>query len=215
MNDGPALVNVGGMTLAEGVSLEEWARIGGRIGQAVTGFQFAIGDWLVYGQDHFGDGAGSRAFAGDLLDYACELTKLDRQTLKNYAWVARRVSARRRYAGLSFSHYLVLAKLPEAEQEEWLTLANGEEKRVPTRQFAKSIELSAKNGGERRIFAKEEIVEDALSRRPAFIDAPETSLDRFIRSMERQDFSEWTEAMKGHLRLRWEKALALMEALDS
>ena len=83
---------------------------------------------------------------------------------------------------------------------------------MPTRQLAKSIEL-ARDKGERRIYSKDEIVAAIAADKPAFLDAPEPVLDRFIRSMKRQDFSEWTPDMKAHLWRKFRQAAELMEAM--
>lgn len=207
-----------GAIIPEGITFNQWAEIGRKIGQASTAFQMAVGDWLVYGQEHF---EGSPALSGlerkagrvssALMDYACELTRMDRATLSDYAYVARKVPCSARAEQLTFRHYKVLAKLPEDEQREWIELATNHEERVPSRQLALSITLSAKRETARRIWSKDEIVADAADDKPAFIDAPEPILDRFIRSMKRQDFSEWTPEMKGHL---WRKFRAAAEVMQ-
>jgi hypothetical protein len=114
--------------------------------------------------------------------------------------------------GFSFQHYVVLARLPEAEQKEWVGIARAYGGRVPTRQLAKSIELSDA-AGSRKIWPKEEIAEATMREKSVFIDAPEPVLDRFVRSMQRQDFSQWTPQMKRNLWRRWEVARKIMEGL--
>lgn len=222
MQAGAAEVTPIGMVISGELSLAEWAEIGKKIGRASTAFQLAVGDWLVYGEDRW-KGQGELGFVGDgtagtdrtdsaFYDYACQLTGIDRQVIKNYAYVSRNVGSSLRHDDLSYQHYVVLAKLPVPEQVEWVGLATGHGQRVPTRQLAKSIEYSLK-GGERRIWSKEEIVKEAMADKPAFIDAPEPMLDRFIRSMERQDFSQWTPEMKGFLWRRFDEAARLMIAM--
>lgn len=218
MQHGEARVTNTGMVIEGELSLEQWAEIGQRIGRASTAFQLAVGDWLVYGQEHF---EGAPAFPGmerkagrvgsELLDYACELTKIDRAVLSNYAYTARKVPCSLRNEQLTYQHYVVLAKLPELEQSEWIDLAtaNG---RTPTRQLAHSIQLAEKTG-ERRIWGKEEILAAMEKEKPPFIDAPEPVLDRFIRSMQRQNFDEWTPEMKGFLWKRFVVAAELMQAM--
>jgi hypothetical protein len=216
MREGAAEVTPTGMKIEGDLTLEQWADIGKKIGRASTAFQLAVGDWLVYGQEHF-EGApalqGLERKAGrvasDLLDYACTLTGIDRAILSNYAYTARKVACSLRNEQLTYQHYVVLAKLPEPEQTEWVDLATSHGERIPTRQLANSIKLSEKSG-EKRIWPKEEIVKAAMADKPVFIDAPETVLDRFIRSMERQNFDEWTEEMKMHLRRRFARAYELI-----
>lgn len=219
MEVGSAEVTPGGMEFHGDLSFEQWAEVGRKIGRASTAFQLAVGDWLVYGQEHFeGNPAlpGIKRKAGrvgsELVDYACSLTGLDRQTISNYAWTSRNVPCSLRKEQLSYQHYHILAKLPEPEQREWVYLATGYGERVPTRQLAKSIELS-QTSGERRIFSKDEIVAAVAEDRPYFIDAPEPALDRFIRSMRRQNFDEWTPDMKAYLWKKFHLAAELMEAM--
>lgn len=219
MAAGQATITERGIVFDGEMTLQEWAEIGKKISRAKTAFQLAVGDWLVYGEDRWRgqetfqfDGLSTARTDAAFYDYACELTGLDRQTLKDYAWVSRAVPSSLRKDDLSFQHFKVLAKLPEPEQREWVAIATGHGQRVPTRQLAKSIELSQRQG-ERRIFDRDEIVSLSMTEKPAFIDAPEPALDRFIRSMERQDFSEWTPLMKAHLWRRWQVAAKLMEEM--
>jgi len=224
MRQGAAVVTPTGMTISGELSLEEWADIGKNIGRASTAFQLAVGDWLNYGEDRW-RGQGELGFVEDgtqgtnrtdaaFYEYTCGLTGLDRQTLKDYAWVARAVPSSLRKDDLSYQHFKVLAKLPELEQREWVDLATGHGSRVPTRQLAHSIELSRADGGARRIYGKEEIVAAVAGDKPVFIESPETVLDRFIRSMQRQNFEEWTPEMKAHLLKRWAVAAKCMEAMQ-
>jgi hypothetical protein len=219
MEVGEARVTASGMEIHGELSFEQWAEVGKRIGRASTAFQLAIGDWLVYGQEHF-EGApalpGLERKAGrvssDLMDYACTLTGFDRAELSDFAWVARHVPSSARAEQLTYRHFRILSKLSPAEQQEWVELVIGHDERVPTRQLAHSIALYEKTG-EKRIWGKEEIVDALTAENPPFIDAPEAALERFIRSMQRQNFAEWTPEMKAFLWRRWADAERLMEAL--
>jgi hypothetical protein len=75
---------------------------------------WALGDWLVFGRQHY----PSRY--RDALD----ATQLDYQTLRNYAWVAGRIPPSRRRDTLSFQHHATVASLSEVEQELWLSRAD-------------------------------------------------------------------------------------------
>lgn len=50
-------------------------------------------------------------------------TSLQYQTLRNYAWVARKFPAARRLDSLSFQHHFEVASLPETDQDLWLQRA--------------------------------------------------------------------------------------------
>ncbi len=91
----------------------EWVRIRQQICLISDASSWWLGDWLVYGQDKFPD-RYRRAMAGTALDY---------QTLRNYAWVARRFTPSRRRDSLSFQHHAAVAALPEPDQDIWLVRA--------------------------------------------------------------------------------------------
>ena len=52
---------------------------------------------------------------------AVRMSGFDYQTLRNYAWVARRFGIERRRGGLTFQHHAEVASLPVVEQERWLS----------------------------------------------------------------------------------------------
>lgn len=99
-----------GLRLHSDMPFDAWVAIGHRIGELSSASAWWMGDWLVFGEDSF----------GDRYKTAVALTSLDYQTLRNYASVARRVETSRRRCGLSFQHHAEVAALPEAEQELWL-----------------------------------------------------------------------------------------------
>jgi hypothetical protein len=72
-----------------------------------------VGDWIVYGEKFF----------GDRYEQAIADTSLDYQTLRNYAWVAKKFTVSRRRDSLSFGHHAEVAALTEAEQDVWLNRA--------------------------------------------------------------------------------------------
>ena len=99
--------------LPEDLPLEEWRRIGDNIAVLADSSTWWLGDWLVYGQRRYPD-RYRRAVAE---------TSLDHQTLRNYAWVARRFPPPRRRPALSFQHHAEVAALPERDQDGWLDRA--------------------------------------------------------------------------------------------
>ncbi|MFE7312950.1 LmbU family transcriptional regulator [Streptomyces sp. NPDC057555] len=101
------------LELPSGMSLDDWQRIGNQLYVAADSSAWWLGDWLIYGRSAY----------PDRYQRAVEETRLDYQTLRNYAWVARRFSPLRRRTGLSFQHHAELASLPENEQEYWLDRA--------------------------------------------------------------------------------------------
>jgi hypothetical protein len=95
------------------IPLDEWSRIGRHIFAISDSSAWWLGDWLIYGQYQY----------PDRYKRAIEETALDYQTLRNYAWVARRYPESRRRAAVSFQHHAELASLPAEQQDEWLDRA--------------------------------------------------------------------------------------------
>jgi hypothetical protein len=102
-----------GLKIEPGTPYASWRTLGQRILGISKASPWCIGDWLVYGQEAYGDRYRS----------ALGTTDFDYQTLRNYAWVARRFTLSRRRDRLSFQHHAEVAALPEVEQELWLERA--------------------------------------------------------------------------------------------
>ncbi|WP_425581936.1 LmbU family transcriptional regulator [Streptosporangium fragile] len=99
--------------LPKEMTFESWRRVGEQIGLIADSSAWWKADWLLHGERLFPD-RYKRAIEETLLDY---------QTLRNYAWVARRFPFHRRRDRLSFQHHAEVASLPEEEQDVWLERA--------------------------------------------------------------------------------------------
>jgi hypothetical protein len=110
----PARITAAGLLITPGIDFDAWAAMGRRITGISNSCAWCLGDWLVYGGDAF----------PDRYKTALAATSLDYQTLRNYAWVARRFEMSRRRDDLSFQHHAELASLAPAEQELWLSRAH-------------------------------------------------------------------------------------------
>ena len=99
--------------LTDDLSLDAWQRVGANLCLVQRASAWWVGDWLTYGEQRYG-----RRYKE-----ATELTGLDYQTLRNYAWVASRYPLSRRRDVLSFQHHAEVASLPAQEQELWLSMA--------------------------------------------------------------------------------------------
>ncbi|MHB8598384.1 MAG: glycoside hydrolase family 25 domain-containing protein [Ktedonobacteraceae bacterium] len=93
-------------------SLAEWVECGRFIKDAEKSVQFWIGDWLLYGEKHFGKVQYEQAILETGLDY---------QTLRLYKSVAGRVPPPERRETLSFYHHKEVADLPLEKRSELLT----------------------------------------------------------------------------------------------
>ena len=110
---GTARVTSRGLHIPPDVDFDTWAALGSRIAGVASSCAWCLGDWLVFGE---------RAY-GKRYRTALGATSLDYQTLRNYAWVARRFPVSRRRDTLSFQHHAEVAALPEPERDLWLRRA--------------------------------------------------------------------------------------------
>lgn len=109
----PTIVQRKGLELPQRLSFDKWLGIGHQLAAQTTSTAWCLGDWLAYGET---------AFTGRYRE-ALERTSLEYQTLRNYAWVAKRFTLSRRRDSLSFGHHAEVASLVEPEQEYWLRKA--------------------------------------------------------------------------------------------
>jgi hypothetical protein len=102
-----------GLRFAGALSFEGWERAGEQISRIVSSSAWCLGDWIIVGQSRF----------TDRYKHVIEAVGLDYQTVRNYAWVARRFELSRRRDTLSFQHHAEVASLPPDEQDYWLDRA--------------------------------------------------------------------------------------------
>jgi hypothetical protein len=105
-----------GLHIPVGLSFDDWARAGRQLSGIVDSSAWWLGDWLVFGKANYSD-CYQLAIQGAGLRY---------QTLRNYAWVARRFDMSRRRGKLTFQHHAEVASLPVDEQERLLDQAENE-----------------------------------------------------------------------------------------
>ena len=98
-------------------------------GSFARGCLFIIGDAINYAQGKW----------GEKYDRWMQVTGLEYQTLRNAAWIARRIDLSVRRDNLTFEHHKLIARLDPSDQERWLDLAqhNG----MSTRRLRKSLFL--------------------------------------------------------------------------
>lgn len=113
---GQVLTRRASLAMPPRMSFESWMRIGARISTIADSSGWWLGDWLVYGQNRY----------PERYRQALQETSLDYQTLRNYAWVARKFPVARRRIALSLQHHAEVATLQEHEQDVWLDRAERE-----------------------------------------------------------------------------------------
>lgn len=109
-----AKVQKSGMIFPQNLSERSWERIGASLRDLTNSSAWWLADWLIFGESTY----GLRRYRE-----AIERTGLDYQTLRNYAWVARRFEHHRRRDSLSFAHHAEVTCLAPPEQDYWLRKA--------------------------------------------------------------------------------------------
>jgi hypothetical protein len=102
-----------GLQIPDVLTFEEWERTGRQLAGVVDSSLWWLGDWLAYGKEHY----------ADRYQQAIRTADLRYQTLRNYAWVARRFPMDRRRPRLTFQHHAEVAALPVEDQDRWLSRA--------------------------------------------------------------------------------------------
>ena len=110
----PASTPTAPLHVRQGMTFRDWVTVGKRLASVSSASTWALGDWLLFGERTF----GHRYRA------ALEVTNLDYQTLRNYAWVAGSFAPPRRRASLSFQHHAEVAAMADVEQDIWLQRAD-------------------------------------------------------------------------------------------
>ena len=112
------------------VPFEVWDQAGDLISRADKAIQWAMGDWLIYGENRYGEDHAQ----------ALDETRFAERTLDNIASICRRVAPSRRREDLSFSHHVVVAPLAEKDQTYWLKKAAEQKpKRMSIAEIEKAI----------------------------------------------------------------------------
>lgn len=110
--DGCELSPVGAV-FDENMTFDQWREVGKLMRFLEQAIQFAIGDWL-----NFGD-----AVYGEKYSQALEDTSYSYSTLQTYAWVCRKISHDCRLNGVPFTHHMLVAKCEPAQQKRFLQYA--------------------------------------------------------------------------------------------
>lgn len=164
-----------GLQIPADLSFEDWERAGRQLSGIVDSSAWWLGDWLIYGKQKYGD-QYQRTIRAAGLQY---------QTLRNYAWVARRFDLSRRRPKLTFQHHAEVASLPLAEQD--MLLEQAENATWTTKQLRNAIRERRENGSKR----------SALVTTSSRIEVPESRLGIWRRAADQLgvDFDKWVLAM--------------------
>ncbi|MFD0884580.1 LmbU family transcriptional regulator [Streptosporangium algeriense] len=160
-----------GLRIPAELPYELWEKAGFRISAVANSSTWCLGDWLVYGRSRY----------TDRYRKAIEAIGLDYQTLRNYAWVSRRVDLSRRRDGLSFQHHAEVAALPPEEQDHWLDQAqrNGWT-RSRLRQNLAALRQEKPEAGGKRVSLELRLGADRIARYREVAGQSQTSLESWI-----------------------------------
>lgn len=114
-----------GLYLRPDLPIDEWEDIGENLGRVDSALQWAIGDWMLYGEATYGEPKANEVALR--LGYAPG-------TIHNYKSVAKRIPQDLRREDLWYSHHVVVAKLYERpdRQQKYLRRAAEEKWSVRT-----------------------------------------------------------------------------------
>jgi hypothetical protein len=162
-----------GLRFAGRLNYEAWEHAGEHISQIVSSSAWCLGDWIVVGQSQF----------TDRYKQVMEAVGLDYQTVRNYAWVARRFELSRRRDTLSFQHHAEVASMPPAKQDYWLDRAEeGGWSRNRLRQEIKNARGAAKadRAGQESLLPRILVNQERIARWRATAEQMEMSLESWI-----------------------------------
>lgn len=113
------------LELPADLPFDTWIAMGRFLGTIYRSSMWLIGDWIVAGEDRYGEADSSQGFDDIQSRYqeAERVTGLDHGTMMNAASICRNVKKRQRKEPLGFWIHAEVAKLPAKEQSAWLSQA--------------------------------------------------------------------------------------------
>jgi len=178
------------------LTIDDWTALGVKLGDAERSIGFLIGDWINYAEEKW----------GEKYNDAIAATGLEYQTLRNYAWVAKRVQLSARADNLPFRHHLVVAKLKDSEeQKHWLDQA--EKHDLSYRRLQKSINFG-------RLATEEEVQGDPADKGVITHLALINRLIRWWKQTTADDpVDQWDEEQRENVKKDFKLILDIYEAL--
>lgn len=189
-------ITLTGIRFNQDLSFDEWNDLGLKLAPVGKSIGFIIGDWINYGEKRW----------GDKYEEALARTGLAHQTLRNYAYVARKVDLSCRHDKLSFEHHYVVAKLRSPEdQQYWLGMAV--KHRLGKRRLQKSINFG-------RLATEKEVQGDPADRGYVTYLALLNRLRRWwMRETGKAPVEEWDKERREVLKRDFRLVLEIYESL--
>ena len=195
-NDAKFSITPRGIDFHGDLTFEEWESLGEKLGDAERSIGFMIGDWVNYAENKW----------GEKYNDAIACTGLEYQTLRNYAYVARKVQLSSRDDKLTFKHHYTVAKLKDPdEQKFWLTQAAEHDLSVD--RLRKSLSFG-------RIATEEEAQGDPADRGYVTYLALLNRIRRWWkREIDKAPVDEWDDERREVLKRDFKLILEIYEAL--
>ncbi|MEL6404360.1 MAG: hypothetical protein AAFR81_08335 [Chloroflexota bacterium] len=189
-------ISMKGLQINGRITQEEWWAFFAGIEKIESAIQFIIGDLAVYGEDEFAD---------ITYEAIAEKTGYKKETVENYASVARNVPQEIRVPELSFNHHYHVAKFNGKvnKQKQWLE--DAKENNWSVRDLQEAI-----NGGERLIeLMKDQDSPVSKARLKGIRERDKT----FKKAKKKQDRREWLKYAREQAQ-EWEALVKLIQNLD-
>ncbi len=185
-----------GIEFHQDLSFDEWNDLGQKLAPVGKSIGFIIGDWINYGEKRW----------GDKYEEALACTGMAYQTLRNYAYVARKVDLSCRQDKHGFEHHAVVAKLKtQDEQKHWLKMAV--KHKLGKRRLQKSINYG-------RLATEKEVQGDPADRGYVTYLALLNRIRRWwARETGKAPVEEWDEDRREVLKKDFKLVVEIYEAL--
>jgi hypothetical protein len=185
-----------GIQFNEELSFEEWDALGQKLAPIGKCIGFIIGDWINYGEAHY----------GEKYEEASVRTGLAYQTLRQYAYVARKVEMYLRKYNLDYYIHATVAKLKtDEEKQHWLDMAD--KHKLSVRRLRKSINFG-------RLATPEEVEGDPADKGVITHLALINRLIRWWKQTTADDpVDQWDEEQRENVKKDFKLILDIYEAL--
>jgi hypothetical protein len=196
INDPKFSITPTGIQFNEELSFEEWDTLGQKLGEVGKSIGFIIGDWINYGEGRY----------GEKYEEALARTGLAYKTLRNYAYVARKVELSLRKDNLDWYQHATVAKLKtDEEKRHWLEVAERHD--LSVRRLRKSINFG-------RLATEEEVRGDPADRGYVTYLALLNRLRRWWkREIGKAPVEEWDDERREVLKRDFKLVLEIYESL--
>lgn len=109
-----------GLELPQGLSKDDWLKVGRPVKELAVSAMWLIGDWLAYGHDRFVETCSGLWLQDGVYAAAALETGLSLQTLKNAKWVCAKLPRSRR-RDLKYGHALeIVGGANELDYDKWV-----------------------------------------------------------------------------------------------